>query len=291
MTLRHAVHHGEAHSCAALALGGEERLETAPPGLRVHADTRVRDLYIDHLGRHLCFSRTLRLPHGALRPHGERAAVGHCVSRVEDEIGKGVANLVLSTHDCGGGTHEVRLQLDDGATLLREITPARLRELEHSADDAIELDLRQRRMTFLRAIELAHAAHGPRHIVNRCLNRRQVRACALAQCGLPLEQRLGVERDRRYRVVDVMRDAARHLSQRAQAFLLHHGLLALAQILVGQLQRVIQLRLVGSQRDVLAQLPQELTVATAEGLRLTARSHEDAEDSAFGAQGRGDQSA
>ena len=54
---------------------------------------------------------------------------------------------------------------------------------------------------------------------------------------LGLEQRLGVQRHRRDRVVDVVRDAARHLPERAQALLLHHGLAALAQIVIGFLQR------------------------------------------------------
>ncbi len=153
------------------------------------------------------------------------------------------------------------MQVDHRAPLLRQITPARLRQLDDPADDAVELDFGQRPWALLRPIELAHAAHGARHIVDRRLYRREVCACALAERGLPLEKRLRVERDRRNGVVDVVRDAARHLSQRAQSLLLYHRLLAVTQILVGPLQRVVELRLVGRESDVLAQLPQELAIA------------------------------
>ena len=79
-----------------------------------------------------------------------------------------------------------------------------------------------------------------------------------------LEQRLGVERDRRDGVVDVVRDAARHLAERAQALLLHHRLLALPQLVVRLLQRRVELRLMSGERHVVAQLAQELTLVAGE---------------------------
>ena len=63
-----------------------------------------------------------------------------------------------------------------------------------------------------------------------------------------------------------MRDAARHLAERAQALLLHDLLLRLAQVVVGLLQGAVQLRLVRGQRGVLAGLAQELAFAAAEGV-------------------------
>ena len=93
----------------------------------------------------------------------------------------------------------------------------------------------------------------------------RVRVLRFGSC---LQQRFGVERHRRNGVVDVVRDAAGHLAQGAQALLLHDGLLGLAQIVVGLLQGAVELRLMGGQRDVLAQLAQKLAFAAAEAVRL-----------------------
>ena len=49
-----------------------------------------------------------------------------------------------------------------------------------------------------------------------------------------------------------MRNAAGHLAQRAQPFLLHHGLLRLAQVVVSLMQGLIKLGLMRGQRDMLA---------------------------------------
>ena len=67
-----------------------------------------------------------------------------------------------------------------------------------------------------------------------------------------------------------MRDAARHLAERAQALLLHDLLLRGAQVVVGALQRAVQLRLVRGERGVLAGLAQEFALAAAEGVRACA---------------------
>src|SRR5205823_4818319 len=110
-----------------------------------------------------------------------------------------------------------------------------------------------------------------RHVLDRGSNGAEIFARVLAQPWLALEQRLGVESDRRDGIVDVVRNAARHLAERAQALLLRHRLLRLAQVVVGALQRAVQLGLMGRERDVLAQLPQELTLGAAEGLGGAAR--------------------
>src|SRR5665213_1617516 len=49
-----AEHHREAEPRASLALGGEEWLETAPPGVLVHADARVRHLDDNSVARRAC---------------------------------------------------------------------------------------------------------------------------------------------------------------------------------------------------------------------------------------------
>ena len=65
-------------------------------------------------------------------------------------------------------------------------------------------------------------------------------------------------------VVDVVSDAARHLPQHAQPLLLHHGLLRSRAGPRRPPAGPVQLRLMGGQRHVLAQLPQELAFAAAE---------------------------
>src|SRR5258708_27712732 len=78
-----------------------------------------------------------------------------------------------------------------------------------------------------------------------------------------------------------MRDTTRHLPERAQTLLLHHGLASLAQILIRGLQCAVELRLMGGQGDVLAQLSQELAFAAAETMRLAPGSDEHPENPAF----------
>ena len=68
------------------------------------------------------------------------------------------------------------------------------------------------------------------------LNRPQVIPGPTAQVGFFLKQCIGVQRYWRYRVVDVMSNAAGHLAQSTQPFLLHYSLLRLAQIVIGLLQ-------------------------------------------------------
>src|SRR5437899_7430292 len=78
-----------------------------------------------------------------------------------------------------------------------------------------------------------------------------------------------------------MRNAAGHLPECAQPLLLHHGLLGLSQILIGLLKGAVELRLMGGERDMLAELPQELAFAAAEALLFPARRDKDAEHPAL----------
>src|SRR5882757_9008933 len=78
-----------------------------------------------------------------------------------------------------------------------------------------------------------------------------------------------------------MGDAARHLPECAQTFLLHDGLLRLAQLIIGALQGTVELRLMSSQGDVLTQLAQEFALAAAETLCFAAGDKEEAKDLAL----------
>ena len=150
----------------------------------------------------------------------------------------------------------------------------------------------QRQLRFALAIELPHARYGVGHILDGALHGLQIFARARAEIRLVFQQRFGVERDGRNGVVDVVCDAAGHLAERAQAFLLHDGLLRLAQIVVGLLQGRVELRLMRGQRDVLAQLPQKFAFAAAESCpRCVPGGDQNAEDLALHQQRRGHQRA
>src|SRR4029079_15775241 len=112
-----------------------------------------------------------------------------------------------------------------------------------------------------------------------------------AEIRLHFKQYFGVERYRRDRVVDVVGDAAGHLPQRAQAFLLHHGLLRLAKVVVGLLERGVNLRLMGGEGDVFTELAQKFAVATRKTVGLPARRDQNSKDFAFRKQRRGDHRA
>ena len=75
-----------------------------------------------------------------------------------------------------------------------------------------------------------------------------------------------------------MRDAAGHLAEGAQTLLLHDRVLRLPQVVVGMLERAVQLSLVRGERDVLTELLQELAVGAGEGMRLPSRRDERPED-------------
>ena len=119
----------------------------------------------------------------------------------------------------------------------------------------------------------------------------ELRAPAIGQVWLAFEQRFGVKRHGRYGVVDVVRDAARHLAESAQAFLLHDLLLRGAQVVIGLLKGGVQLRLVRGQRGVFHGLAQEFALAAAEGVRGAPRRDQHAEDLALDQQRRDDQRA
>ncbi len=88
-----------------------------------------------------------------------------------------------------------------------------------------------------------------------------------------------------------MGDAAGHLSQRAQALLLEHGLLGLPQVFVCALQRCVQIRLACGESHVFAQLAQEFAFAAAEAVGFATCGHEHAQHFSLHAQRRDDQCA
>ena len=140
-------------------------------------------------------------------------------------------------------------------------------------------------------IELAHARNGARYVINCTLDCFELAPSAGTEIGLPLQERFGVKRNGRDRVVDIVRDTARHLAKSQETLLLQHGFLCLAQVVVRPLQGAIEFGLMGCQGDVLAQLVEKFALAAAEGVRSLAGRDEDAEHFALGQQWSGNHRA
>ncbi len=170
--------------------------------------------------------------------------------------------------------------------MLRQVGPARLSQIDRLLDGAIEIDFGERELRFALSVKLPHAGNSAGHVVDGPLYRRQVRACPLAEIGLALEQRLRIKRHGRDGIVDVVRNAAGHLPQGAQAFLLHHGVLGLTEVVIGLLQGAVELSLLDRQCDVLTELVEELAVGAGEGIGAPARGEQHAEEGAVGHQWR-----
>ena len=149
---------------------------------------------------------------------------------------------------------------------------------------SLSLHGRQHHLRFALPIELAHARHRGRDIGDGALDDLQLSAPGGTQVRFALEQRIRVQRDRRDRVVDVVRDAARHLPERAQAFLLHGRGLRVAQVFIRGLQRAVELGVLRGERHVFAQLREELALGRAEAVRRVARRDQHAENLALDEQ-------
>ncbi len=223
MTLGHAVDHGEPHARPALPLRREERLDAPSFRLLVHAGPGIRNLEHD----------AMRIAVRGSRVEGQSAARGHRIDGIEDKIRQCVADVALRAHDSRQLRRQVCPHFDDDAPLLRHVAPAHARQCERLADEAVQVHGLELRALIALPVKLAHARDRLSDVRNRALNRAQVLARPRAQVRLALEQGFRVERDRRDGVVDVVRDAARHLSERAQTLLLQQRLLALPQVVVG----------------------------------------------------------
>ena len=127
MALGDAVHHRQPEAGTAFALGGEEWLQAAAARGFVHAGAGVADLD-EHAARD-ALAGLERMP----RAQRERAALGHRVGRIEDEIDQRLAQLAGEGHDHRTLPVAFDFRLDDRAALLRHVAPARARQLEHFA--------------------------------------------------------------------------------------------------------------------------------------------------------------
>ena len=104
----------------------------------------------------------------------ERAAFGHRIHGIEDQVRQRIADVALDAHDPGQIARQVGLHLDHDAALLRHVAPARTRQIDHLADQQIELHGCEVRLLIALPIELTHAGHGLADIVDRALDDAQV---------------------------------------------------------------------------------------------------------------------
>ena len=121
---------------------------------------------------------------------------------------------------------------------------------------------------FTLPVKFAHAGDGMGDVLDGMLDGGEIITRARAEVGLGFEQGFRIERDRRDGVVDIVGDAAGHLAEGGEAFLLHHRLLGLAQVVVCLLQRLVKLRLMRGEGDVFAELPEKFAFAAAESIGL-----------------------
>ena len=137
VALRDAVDHRESQAGAALALGGEERLEAAAPRVLVHADAAVGDL-----DEHARTSSPV-----AVRParsvSGPPSGMASTALNTRFTSASRISLSTAITIGIAGGSFDARL--DDHAALLRHVAPARAREIEHLAQHAFDAHRRAAR--------------------------------------------------------------------------------------------------------------------------------------------------
>jgi len=162
-----------------------------------------------------------------------RYAIGHGIDGIENEIGEGVAQPPSQPMICGSSSAS-SVRIDDDAALLGADRSSGSREV----DDLLETRLHatcDSTISARAAIESRMPRDGLSDVLDGGLNGDQTAARrSLKPARAPTA--LGVQRRRGDRVVDIVRDTARHLPQRPQRSCWHDRLLRLAQIVVGALQ-------------------------------------------------------
>ncbi len=283
--VQHAINHGQSQSRAAPALGREERFQTPAPGGLIHAGAVVADFKDDELGNP---GRGLvGFFFDGVGADGDDAAFGNRIHGVDDQVGQRFADLAFEAGEFADVGIQLGLHFDHDAVALRDVAPARTGHVHDLHHERIGLHHQHGiRLVFVAlAVKFTQPGHDVRDILAGGPDVMQMPLGILAHAGLGLDDQIRETDHGRQRVVDVMGDAAGHLAERLEAFLLHDDLLRLAQFVEGFLQLFMQLRLMRGQRDVLAQRAEKFTFAGGEGVRLVARGDEHAEQFALDQHG------
>jgi hypothetical protein len=169
---------------------------------------------------------------GRRQLHDDVAAVRHGVDRVEQQIGEDLAELRGAGADQRHGL-QARDHVDEDALGLHLLLPARARQLHGALDHARRIDHGLLRIG--RAVELAQPPHGLRRVHRGRADGVQhvERLLAVVEDLGRGEQEIRESEDRHQRVVEVVRHAAGHLPERAEAFVLDHVRLRLLELLDG----------------------------------------------------------
>jgi hypothetical protein len=218
LALHDPVDHREAEARAPRALRGEERLEKPRPDRLRHADAGVAH-HEDDLA-------ALRR-----RLDGDAAAVGHRVDRVEQQVRQRLAQFRGVAGDRGDAA-EPRAHLDRHTLRLLLGLPAWLGEPHGLRDHAVEFHRRERLAAGAVAVELAQPVHDAARVARRRVDEADVpqRRLAVGEPRRVRKEQLREPEDTRERVVEVVRDPARHGAQRPQALLADVALLRRLQL-------------------------------------------------------------
>ena len=276
------IDHREAQAGATFAFGGEKGFEAAFARFFAHADAGVADL--DH---HVCGMRSTVLDcaaPGNAGAEGDFAAVRQRVHGVQNEVGQRFADFAFNADQFRHIRRQVRLYFEGGAVGLWNVTPARPGHLHDLSSQSVEIQLLQGFCRVATAIELAQARDDMGNVFAGGADVLEVLLSGGTQAVLCAQHQVGKSDHRGEGVVDVMRDAAGHLAQRLETFLLHGGLLGLAQLVVGLLKFAVKPRLMRGERDVFAQHAEELTFPAAEAIVLSPRGKHDSKRFVFDEQ-------
>src|SRR5882672_11518329 len=104
------------------------------------------------------------------RSQYERAAGGHGIDGIEDQVGERFPNFIVSAHDRRQVRGQLSPHLDGDTTLLCHVAPAGACQVHDLLHDGVHVHWKQRHLRFTLAIELAHACDGLRYIINGTLD-------------------------------------------------------------------------------------------------------------------------
>ena len=161
--------------------------------------------------------------------------------------------------------------------MLRDVTPARAGEFDDLLGQLVEVDRQQRLVLLAFPVEVAHPRDDVGDVVAGGFDVVQISVGGLTEVLLVPEEQFREPRHGGEGVVDVVGNAAGHLSQGTKTLVLHDGLLGLAEFVVSALQLRVQSGLMRGQRDVFAERAQKFAFADAEAVGLGAGGDEDPE--------------